>query len=229
MCLTDEDGKPYNDKWLRDVLFNFLIAGRDTTAITSAWFFYLVSQNPEVEAKLRAEIEEHFPGDRVASQQDVKSLKYLDWCLHETLRLYPAVPAEGRICIKDCVLPTGHRIPAGTFVSISSYLMQRRPDYFPDPLAFKPERWASHPPHPYAFVSFYGGAQVCLGQSLALLEMKTLAVNLLKRFTFRVEDGFLVKPKRQIVLRAAHGIRMTVHAAKDAADIPYKPARYEEI
>merc|ERR1711991_695903 len=102
----------------------------------------------------------------VHNQKQLKPLRYLDWCLSETLRLYPAVPTEGRLCIKETRLPSGYTIPANTFTSVSSYLMHRRADYFPDPLAFKPERWAEHPPHSYAFIAFYGGPQVCLGQNL---------------------------------------------------------------
>lgn len=164
----------------------------------------------------------------MTSQADLKPLKYLDWCLNETLRLYPAVPSEGRICIKSCVLPTGEFVPEGTFCGISSYLMQRRADYYPDPLAFKPERWAEKPPHPYAFVSFYGGPQVCLGQSLALVEAKTIIVHIMKSFRLRVAPNSVVQPLKQIVLRAKFGMQMTVHSSSEM-HLPVVTANYSDI
>ncbi len=142
--------------------------------------------------------------------KSVKQLKFLDNCLSETLRLYGAVPIESRAAVKDCVLPSGYACPANALVSVSSFFMHRRPDLFPDPLRFDPDRWQSQPPHPFAYIPFYGGPQVCLGQSLALAEAKVAIVTLLRRFSFALAAGFKPEVVKQIVLRAKGGMLMTI-------------------
>lgn len=211
MCLVDDNGQPYSDVWLRDILFNFLIAGRDTTALTLTWFMYCMSQNPACEALVREEIARELPDPKEPiTLKSLKGLKYLDWCLNETLRLYPAVPSEGRVSVKEDLLPSGHRIPPGCFVGVSSYLMHRRADYFPDPESFKPERWADPLPHPYCYIPFYAGPQTCLGQSLALAEAKTAIVVLMRRLKLNLTSGQKVVPEKFIVLRARNGVLMNV-------------------
>ncbi len=188
-------------------MFNLLIAGRDTTAITLTWFFYLVSQHPQVEERLMEEMAALSP-DEPLTLHSLKQLRYMDRCLSEVLRLYPAVPSEGRFSVQDCVLPSGHACPAGTLVTVSAYFMQRRADLFPNPLQFDPDRWLAQPPHSFAYIPFYGGPQVCLGQSLALVEAKVAIVTLMRRFSFRLQSGFTPTPVKLIVLRAQDGMKM---------------------
>ncbi len=148
------------------------------------------------------------PADEPLTLQSIKQLRYLDRCISEVLRLYPAVPSEGRFSVKDCTLPSGHFCPANTLVTVSAYFMQRRADLFPNPLQFDPDRWHAQPPHAFAYIPFYGGPQVCLGQSLALVEAKVAIVSLMRRFSFRLADGFTPTPVKLIVLRAQGGMKM---------------------
>jgi cytochrome P450 len=186
-----------------------ITAGRDTTAITLTWFFHLISKHPNVEERLMDEINTLNPAEPL-TLKNIKQLKYLDNCLSETLRLYPAVPLESRVAVKECVLPSGYTCPAATMVSVSSYFMHRRADLFPDPLRFDPDRWQSQPPHPFAYIPFYGGPQVCLGQSLALAEAKVAIVNLMRRFSFSMAPGFVPEPVKLVVLRAKDGMLMNI-------------------
>lgn len=108
----DEDGKPQalNDKFLRDTLMNFLIAGRDTTASTLTWLFYELASNPRVQQKAYEEAMSLFPNVDPVSLDEIRSLKYLKDCVNETLRLHPPVPRLMRCARGDDVLPSGYKV-----------------------------------------------------------------------------------------------------------------------
>lgn len=141
---------------LRDQLVAVLLAGRDTTAVTLSWLFYELSQHPEIVAKLRKEIIGLVGRTREPTYDDLKSMRYLNHVVNETLRLYPVVPYNVRVALQDCTLPHGGGpdgsepigITKDTPVGYSTFVMQRRADIyppassgFPDHLAFVPERW----------------------------------------------------------------------------------------
>lgn len=159
--MTGEDGKPFDDTQLRDFVLNFMcvseppsffyktlissssIAGRDTTAQTLCWLFYNISQNPRVEAKLREEIAQNFTPSTPIDFETVKNLKYLKAAIDETLRLYPPVPLDMKMAVNDDVLPSGHRIPAGTAVNWAAWPMGRTWRLWDKPHEFYPERWCA--------------------------------------------------------------------------------------
>lgn len=143
-------------KVLRDQLTAVLLAGRDTTAMTLSWLFCELSRRPEIMAKLRREIEYHVGMDRAPTYADLKSMKYLQHVINETLRLYPIVPYNIRIALKDTSLPRGGGadgmqpigVPANTPIGYSTLGMQRRAELYPavsekfaHHLEFSPERW----------------------------------------------------------------------------------------
>merc|ERR1739845_68702 len=101
-------------EWLRDVVLNFVIAGRDTTACTLSWMFYILATHPEIQTKLQEELDSKFPSGSVPTIQAVapKESPYLNGVLYETLRLYPPVPSDAKTCLRDDVLPNGQHIPA---------------------------------------------------------------------------------------------------------------------
>lgn len=141
---------------LRDQITGVLLAGRDTTACSLSWMFYELSRHPEVVKKLRAEIINSIGETKAPSYADVKSMRYLQHTINETLRLYPIVPYNVRVALKDTTLPRGGGpngdspvgIPAGTPIAYSTLAMQRREDIYPPTsgtfpayMEFAPERW----------------------------------------------------------------------------------------
>ena len=115
MRLKDERGKLYSDEYLRSVVINFILAGRDTTAVCLSWFFYALARNPRVELAVRKEIEDQGDGFDPASFDALRKNKmpYLHAAVTETLRLYPSVPSDEKTAVEDDVLPSGHKIKAG--------------------------------------------------------------------------------------------------------------------
>ena len=164
---------------LRDQLVAVLLAGRDTTAVTLSWLFFELSRHPEVVQKLRQEIVSVVGLESRPTYADLKSMRYLQHTLNETLRLYPVVPYNVRVALKDTTLPHGGGPngdePIGvlkdTPVGYSTLVMQRREDIypsassgFPDYLSFVPERWDSWTPKSWTYIPFNGGPRICIGQ-----------------------------------------------------------------
>ncbi|KAJ9665189.1 hypothetical protein H2201_004663 [Coniosporium apollinis] len=208
---------------LRDQLVAVLLAGRDTTACTLSWLFHHLSLNPRIVQKLRQEISEHC-GTSPPSYAALKNMRYLQHTLNETLRLYPVVPFNVRVALKDTTLPVGGGasgsspigILAGTPIGYSTLLLQRRPDLyppssatFPPPEVFAPERWDNWTPRSWTYVPFNGGPRICIGQQFALTEMGYVVVRILQRFA-GVESREMgeVELQTDIVLQPAGGVRV---------------------
>ncbi|KAG6623527.1 Cytochrome P450 [Phytophthora cinnamomi] len=196
----EADEKLYDPAHLRDVVVNFLVAGRDTTAQALSWFFFNVSQNPRVESKLRREIYKKLPELMTAdccvpTLQQVNKLVYLEAVIKETLRLYPSMAISPKYAVRDTVLSDGTFIAAGSIVCLPLYAMGRMPHVWgPDAAEFKPERWIDPVTKKiisvsaFKFVAFNAGPRMCLGSSLAGLELKLVAAALLSRFHIHVEN-----------------------------------------
>jgi cytochrome P450 len=167
----DEDGQPLTDRELRDELVTLLVAGHETTATALAWTLERLVRHPEVLARL----EEDEGGE------------YLEAVIKEALRLRPVVPAVARK-LKAPMELGGYELPEGVFVVPSIYLTHRRADIYPDPLAFKPERFIDSPPANYEYLPFGGGVRRCLGASFALFEMKVVLGTILASARLRAAD-----------------------------------------
>ncbi|KAJ4405018.1 hypothetical protein N0V91_005563 [Didymella pomorum] len=210
---------------LRDQLVSVLLAGRDTTACTLTWAIYHLSLSPSIFAKLRQEIIDTVGLTEKPTYQHLKDMKYLQHVLNETLRLYPVVPYNVRMALKDTTLPTGGGpngdqpigILAGTPIGYSTLVMQRRADLYPgpetgfaDPTHFVPERWNSWTPKSWTYIPFNGGPRICIGQQFALTEMGYTLVRLLQRFS-GIEN--LMEDEHpglhaDIVLQPAHEVKV---------------------
>ncbi|KAG7148460.1 Cytochrome 52A12 like protein [Verticillium longisporum] len=223
-------------KVIRDQLVAVLLAGRDTTACTLSWTIYELSRQPELVRKLRDEILQHVGPDREPTYADLKSMKYLQNVMNETLRLYPVVPYNVRLALRDTTLPRGGG-PDGSLplpvlkdtpIAYSTLVMQRRADIYPPPSAtfaphnvFSPERWQHWQPKPWTYIPFNGGPRICIGQQFALTEMSYVLCRLFQRYE-RVEshmdqvDGGSPCLKSEIVLQPGEGVKVAFWEAKKA-------------
>lgn len=173
--LQDENGNPMNDQQLRDEIMTFFLAGHETTALALSWTWYLLSQHPEVEAKLLAELQTVL-GDRTPTVEDFQRLSYTKMVLMESMRLYPPGYYLGRQAVQECKIGR-YRIPAGATVFVSQWVMHRDPRYFDNPEEFNPDRWdndlAKRLPK-YAYFPFGRGPRICISKSLVPLEATKL-------------------------------------------------------
>ncbi|KAB5548075.1 hypothetical protein DKX38_011481 [Salix brachista] len=211
-------GLKTDDKFLRDTIVNFFLAGRDTTSSALTWFFWLVSQNPQVESRIREELKAFIPAEerenwRLFSTQELSNLVYLHGALCETLRLYPPVPFQHKEPLESDVLPTGHPVGPNMMVLFSVYVMGRMASIWgPDCLEFKPERWISesgkikHEPS-YKFLAFNAGPRTCLGKGVAFTQMKAVAAAIIHNYQVQVVEGHPVTPSSSIILHMKHGLK----------------------
>ncbi|KAJ4970483.1 hypothetical protein NE237_003582 [Protea cynaroides] len=190
------------DQYLRDIILNFMIAGKDTSAGTLSWFFYLLCKHPLIQEKVAEEVREIINCENKTNIDDVAScltytalekMHYLHAAVTETLRLYPAVPRDGRCAERDDVLPDGFRVKKGDDVNYIGYAMGRMTYIWgEDAEDFRPERWLDNglfrPESPFKFVSFHAGQRLCLGKEFAYRQMKIAAMVLLHFFRFRLAD-----------------------------------------
>ncbi|KAF7901275.1 hypothetical protein EAF00_003496 [Botryotinia globosa] len=206
---------------LRDQLVAVLLAGRDTTACTLSWTFYELARHPEAFRKLREEIISKVGLETPPTYQDLKDMKYLQNVMQETLRLYPVVPFNVRLALKDTTLPVGGGpdglSPIGilkdTPIGYSTLVMQRREDLTPDVMSFNPDRWLTWQPKAWQYIPFNGGPRICIGQQFALTEMSYTIVRLLQNFDglegFMHEiDGGNPQLKANIVLQPGQGVHV---------------------
>jgi len=163
----DSEGEGMSDGELRDQLVTLLLAGHETTATALAWAFDLLFRHPAAMARVRAEVAEG-------------GHEYLDAVIEETLRLRPVVPFVGRELRQPSEL-AGHELPVGTAVMPAIYLAHTSPDVFPDPLAFRPERFLEESPETYSWIPFGGGTRRCIGAAFAQLEMRVVLRTVLSR------------------------------------------------
>lgn len=214
MAATDDEGNSLGDQFYRDALMNFLIAGRDTTSILLTWTFYFLSNHPEVEKKLVAEVTSTFDENESPSYAKLKTLKYLRHVLDEALRLYPpALPFMGKTAEKDDVLPNGIKVHAGQTVVYSAYVLHRSPKFWGDDAEeFRPERWEEEGliKHPYQYVPFQKGPRICLGMDMAYLEASLVLVRILcSGYRLRIVPGQTLRCAAHITLPAESGTIVT--------------------
>ena len=194
-----EDGAPMDDEELRDQLMTLLLAGHETTATALAWAFDLLLRHPHVLARLNDELREG--GD-----------EYLRAVIDESLRLRPVLPLAGRRLAAELRVGS-HVLPAGTDVTPAIWLTHTRPDLYPEPYAFRPERFLGGSPATYAWIPFGGGVRRCLGAAFAEFEMRIVIETVLRHRTLRAAgpDAERVR-RRNITFSPRAGTRVVVAA-----------------
>jgi cytochrome P450 len=210
MQVEDEDGSRMSDQQLRDELTTIILAGHETTATALSWTWMLLSQHPDIEAKLITELQ--LLGDRLPTVADLPQLPYTHQIIQESMRLYPPVSTFVRSVVQDCELG-GYRIPAQALVMFSPWVMQRSERYFTDPLDFRPERWANGFEKTLpkgVYFPFGDGPRICIGKSFAMMEAVLILAAIASQFKLTLETGHPLEPLPSITLRPRYGMKMKV-------------------
>jgi cytochrome P450 len=211
----EHSGEGMTDSQLQDEVMTLMLAGHETTANALTWTWYLLSQNPSAEARLHAELDEVLAG-RPPSVDDISSLPYTSMVVQESMRLYPPAWIIGRNVVSDDVIG-GYRIPAGSTVEMSPYLMHRHPSFWKDPERFDPERFtpeASEKRPAFAYFPFGGGPRLCIGRDFAMLEARLILAAVASKYKLTLSPGHPVELDPEITLRPKFGMKMKL-AAKD--------------
>lgn len=204
-------GTGIGERQVRDETVTLLLAGHETTANLLTWTWYLLARNPDVEARLHAELDEVL-GDRPVTPDDLPGLVYTGRVVNEALRLYPPVWAMGRRAIVEQEIG-GYAIKTGSIVAVNPYVMHHDPRFFPDPFRFDPDRWTDEQRRvrpKYAYFPFGGGPRLCLGESFAWIEARLVLAAFARRWRLRLAPGQRVEPAPGLTLRPKHGMRMRI-------------------
>jgi cytochrome P450 len=194
---TEASGEPLADPVVRDHLLTLLLAGHDTTATALGWAFDLLAQHPEA-------------ADRLTNELRAGDDAYLDAVIKEVLRLRPVIAEVGRMLTRPCTV-AGHTYPARVIVTANVHLAHRRPDVYPQPDRFRPERFLEGAPDVHAWLPFGGGIRRCLGVAFANLELRTVLRTVIPELTITPARHRLEAPRRRAVtLIPRHGSPVTV-------------------
>jgi cytochrome P450 len=202
-----EDGAGMSDEQVRDEALTLFLAGHETTAIALTWTWWLLSRNPEAEARLHGELDGALSG-RPPEIEDLPNLPYTQAVVSESIRLRPPAWAIGRTALAD-VRANEFRIPAGSIVVVSPWLLHHDPRWWPEPGAFRPERWLAEAERPRcAFIPFGGGPRVCIGEPFARLEAAMLLASVARRWRFASRSDRAPELQAVVTLRPRGGLPM---------------------
>jgi cytochrome P450 len=213
----DTDGsEQMTEMQLRDEVMTILLAGHETTANALVWSWHYIAANPEVEERLRAEVDSVL-GGRQPGLADLGGLKYTRMVFDEALRLRPPVWALFRCPLTDDEAG-GYRVPSFTTIILSPYVTHRHPEFWDDaerfdPERFLPERVAGRPR--YAFFPFGGGPRMCLGAEFATMEGVLALASIAQEFQIEAVPGHTVELEPLITLRPAGGLPMILRRRND--------------
>jgi enediyne biosynthesis protein E7 len=199
----DEDGHGLSDTELRNETVTFLLAGHETTANALAWTFYLLSQHASIEEQLRAELSQVL-GERPPGVEDLSKLTFTNMVIQESMRLYPTIWAIERHAIAEDVMG-GFRIPAGSSVVISPYVLHRNESFWPQPELFDPTRFSVRQ---MAYIPFGSGPRFCIGNEFAMMEARLIVPMVIQAFHLELASGHAVEPLPGITLRPKNGLPM---------------------
>jgi cytochrome P450 len=213
MLAASTDRSESSERSLRDQVITIFLAGYETVANALSWTWYLLSQNPDCERRMHAEIDRELQG-RTPGYEDIPRLRYVEMVLAESMRLYPPAWAMGRYARNDFQLGD-YFLPAKTTVLISQFITHRDPRFFPDPLQFDPERFtpeAKARRTKFTYFPFGAGFRQCIGESFAWMEGVLVLTTLAQRWKLTLVPGHRVEPEPLITLRPKFGMRMLAEA-----------------
>ncbi|KAG1448977.1 hypothetical protein G6F56_008787 [Rhizopus delemar] len=220
MTTQNESGELLNNKELRDIVLNFVIAGRDTTAQALSWTFYNLLLHPRVEKNLMEEITTHITDDLMQKPAElydtVKKMTYAHAVFYEVLRLFPSVPTNQKYATQDDVWPDGTSIKKGDYVLWLPWVQGRSTKVWgPDAQEFKPERWIMNngqlrKESQGQWPAFHVGPRVCLGQKLATLETLVAMVFIVKKYRLRLCPDQNITYQISLTLPMREGMKVQV-------------------
>ncbi|WP_457031495.1 cytochrome P450 [Kitasatospora sp. P5_F3] len=206
----DEDGAQLDPTELREQVLIFLLAGHETTATSLTFALHLLGHHPEVQRRVREELDAVFADGHRPTAADYNELPYLTMVLKEAMRLYPAAPVIGRLAVAESVIGDTV-IPAGANVMVAPYVVHRHAAHWKDPESFDPERFAPEAEaarHRYAWFPFGGGPRACIGQHFSMLESVLGLAGVLRAFEVEALDAREVPLTHGITLEAAGPVRI---------------------
>jgi cytochrome P450 len=207
----DESGQPMSERQIRDEAVTLLLAGHETTALGLTWTLLLLARHPDIQERVAAEIAAQ-AGDRELTNEDLAQMPLLEAILYESMRVYPPVWVIGREAIEDVTIGD-HRVPKGTQIMISPWVIHRSPRNFEEPTVFNPDRWLGdlrkRLPR-FAYLPFGGGPRVCIGNRFAMMELGFVVGTIMQRFRLTPRDDRPVVPIPTISLRPKGGVWLKV-------------------
>ena len=220
------DGGPgLTDEQLRDEVMTLVLAGHETTANALSFTFRLLAENPAVAARVRGEVDATL-GGRPAGAADVARMHEVAATIQESMRLYPPAWIMGREATEAVELTGGVRIPRRAIAILSPLLVQRDPRWWPEPLAFRPERFAPDAPRPapFTYFPFGGGKRACIGRSFALLEASLILATVLRGLDIEIDVTRPLELDAITTLRPQGGLPARVRRRTPAAAAPRSAA-----
>ncbi|MEG4291928.1 cytochrome P450 [Microcoleus sp. C2C3] len=205
----DEAGQPMSDVELRDELMTILFGGHETTATALAWALYWIHYIPEVRQKLLQELNSIDVEN--CDPAEISKLPYLNAVCCETLRIYPVLFFTFPRLLQAPMQLMGYNIPKGMILAPCIYLVHHRPDIYPEPKRFKPERFLERQFSPYEYLPFGGGNRRCIGTAFAMFEMKLVLAKVLSRYSLELAENRPVMPvRRGVTMAPAGGVPLVV-------------------
>jgi cytochrome P450 len=207
MQARDEHGQPMSDQQLRDEAITIFLAGHETTALALSWTWHLLTEHPDLEEELAADVSGTL-GGAPATVEDLPRLRSTEHVLLEAMRLYPPAWLIGREALYDCEIGE-YAVPAGTTIYMSPWVIHRSSSYFEEPEEFQPGRWrgdlAKQLPR-FAYFPFGGGPRVCIGNRFAMMESVLVFATMVQQFRIERVKGHPVRPLPSITLRPKGGV-----------------------
>lgn len=200
-----------SDKQLRDECLTIFLAGQETTALALTWTWMLLGQNPEVAARVYAEVDSVL-GGRIPTVEDLPRLQETERVLLESMRLYPPAYLVGREPIEDVEI-AGYHCPRGTTILMPQAVVHRDPRWFTDPDTFQPDRWRGDFEKQLpkcAYFPFGGGPRTCIGNTFAMVEMTLVIAMIAQRYQFHLVPGQTIAPSLRFTLRPMPGVMATM-------------------
>jgi len=208
---ADKNGNSLSNQEIMSEALTFLASGHETTANVLTWALHLISQNPDVEAKLMEEVDSVL-GNDPASLAHYRQLDYTSQVINETMRLYPPLWLLTRIATADVEI-NGYHIKKGSVMLISPYTMHRNPDYYIAPDEFLPERFVNNYEKSlpkYAYIPFGGGERICIGKEFAQMEMRLVLATVMQNYRLKSQSSETIEPLPLLSLRPSHPVMLEV-------------------
>jgi len=206
---AQDEGGGMSDQQLRDECITLFLAGHETTSIALANTLYLLSEHPQIEARVYDEMTSVL-GDRRATSESYARLDLTERVIKESMRLYPPVYAIGRQLLEDFELG-GYTLYEGDTLLFVQWVTHRTADCFENPLTFDPDRWLPERVqaiHKYAYFPFGGGPRICIGNHFAMMEAVLVLATLLREYRFELLPEQTLELRPAVTLRAAKDLRM---------------------